>query len=197
MAAPNIHATAEARRRAAVWSIALAGVPVAIALAVLLDLLGLAVGNIVADPFQLTQDRVNGLVFSGGLWFLLANVLALEVGVWIATRARRFSSRHRGALLGLTVWSLAFMVAGVGGHRAAAETLATTSEATALALQGDEEISPQDLERAVGAARDVANELAWWGGAGLALGVVGACLGRRNRARTTLPCPALEQTSAS
>ena len=41
MAAPNIHATAEARRRAAVWSIALAGVPVAIALAVLLDLLGL------------------------------------------------------------------------------------------------------------------------------------------------------------
>jgi hypothetical protein len=194
MTAPNVDAPAETGHRVAPWSSALTGVLIAIALAALLDLLGLAIVDIIADPFELTRGRVNTLMLGGGVWLLFANVVALEIGFWVATRARRVSSPHRGAALGLAVWGLAFLVAGFGGHRAAAETLAAASEATAQALQGDEEISRQDLGRAANAAREVADELAWWGGAGLALGAVGACLGP---ARLTLgrvkEVPVLEQ----
>ncbi len=178
MAAPKAQAVEEIRTRpSVVWGAVLAGGIVAFATGGLLLLLGLAIANVVADPYDLTDARITGLVLGGGVWAILATALALEAGLFAAVCAMRVSHHHRGVLIGLTIWSLAFLIPGVGGAAVLADTLMTTTQATTLAMQGDEEISAADLQSATDTAREVSVKLALWGAAGLALGAAGAVAG--------------------
>jgi hypothetical protein len=160
------------------WGGVFAGAVVAIALGALLNLLGLAIGATVANPFHLTDADAAGLTLGGGLWIIFANAFALQAGAFVAARSARFPDHHRGALIGLTVWGLAFMVAlaGIGGG-ASAGSLLTNAQASVEAAQGDDQVSETDLKSAADAARKVTAALAWWGAASLALGAVGAVAG--------------------
>ncbi|MET3667163.1 hypothetical protein [Caulobacter sp. 1776] len=160
------------------WSGVFAGVVVAIALGALLNLLGLAIGATVANPFRLTDAGATGLTLGGGLWIVFANTFALQVGAFVAARSARFPDHHKGALIGLTVWGLAFIVAlaGIGGG-ASAGSLLTGAQATIEASQGDDDVTETDMKAAADAARKVTAALAWWGAASMALGAVGAVAG--------------------
>ena len=160
------------------WGAVFAGVVVAVAVGAFLNILGLAIGATVANPFRLTDAGAAGLTLGGGLWVVFANAFALQVGAFVAARSARFPDHHKGALIGLTVWGLAFVVAlaGVGGGTSAG-TLLTSAQATVEAAQGDQDVSESDLKAAADAARKVAAALAWWGAASMALGAVGAVAG--------------------
>lgn len=159
------------------WGAVFAGVVVAVALGAFLNILGLAIGATVANPFRLTDAGAAGLTLGGGLWIVFANAFALQVGAFVAARSARFPDHHKGALIGLTVWGLAFMVALAGiGSGSSAGALLTSAQATVEAAQG-EEMSESDLKAAAEVARKVAAALAWWGAASMALGAVGAVAG--------------------
>lgn len=159
------------------WGAVFAGVVVAVVLGAFLNILGLAIGATVANPFRLTDAGAAGLTLGGGLWIVFANAFALQVGAFVAARSARFPDHHKGALIGLTVWGLAFMVALAGiGSGSSAGALLTSAQATVEAAQG-EEMSESDLKAAAEVARKVAAALAWWGAASMALGAVGAVAG--------------------
>jgi hypothetical protein len=160
------------------WGGVFAGVVVAIALGALLNLLGLAIGATVANPFRLTDAGAAGLTLGGGLWIVFANAFALQVGAFVAARTVRFPDHHKGALIGLTVWGLAFLVAlaGIGGG-ANAGSLLTGAQTGIEASQGSGEITETDLKAAADAARKVTAALAWWGAVSMALGAAGAVAG--------------------
>lgn len=159
------------------WGAVFAGVVVAVVLGAFLNILGLAIGATVPNPFRLTDAGAAGLTLGGGLWIVFANAFALQVGAFVAARSARFPDHHKGALIGLTVWGLAFMVALAGiGSGSSAGALLTSAQATVEAAQG-EEMSESDLKAAAEVARKVAAALAWWGAASMALGAVGAVAG--------------------
>ena len=159
------------------WGAVFAGVVVAVVLGAFLNILGLAIGATVANPFRLTDAGAAGLTLGGGLWIVFANAFALQVGAFVAARSARFPDHHKGALIGLTVWGLAFMVALAGiGSGSSAGALLTSAQATVEAAQG-EEMSESDLKAAAEVARKVAAALAWWGAASMALGAIGAVAG--------------------
>lgn len=160
------------------WSAVIAGVVVAIALGAFLNLLGLAIGATAANPFRLTDAGAAGLTLGGGLWIVFANAFALQVGAFVAARSARFPDHHRGALIGLTVWGLAFIVAVIGiGGGGGAGTLLTSAQTTIEATQDDDRVTATDMKAAADAARKVTAALAWWGAASMALGAVGAVAG--------------------
>lgn len=160
------------------WSAVIAGAVVAIALGAFLNLLGLAIGATAANPFRLTDAGAAGLTLGGGLWIVFANAFALQVGAFVAARSARFPDHHRGALIGLTVWGLAFIVAVIGiGGGGGAGTLLTSAQTTIEATQDDDRVTATDMKAAADAARKVTAALAWWGAASMALGAVGAVAG--------------------
>lgn len=159
------------------WSAVIAGVVVAIALGAFLNLLGLAIGATAANPFRLTDAGAAGLTLGGGLWIVFANAFALQVGAFVAARSARFPDHHRGALIGLTVWGLAFIVAVIGIGGGGAGTLLTSAQTTIEATQDDDQVTATDMKAAADAARKVTAALAWWGAASMALGAVGAVAG--------------------
>lgn len=160
------------------WGAVIAGVVVAIALGAFLNLLGLAIGATAANPFRLTDAGAAGLTLGGGLWIVFANAFALQVGAFVAARSARFPDHHKGALIGLTVWGLAFIVAVIGiGGGASAGTLLTSAQTTIEAAQDDGQVTASDMKAAADAARKVTAALAWWGAASMALGAAGAVAG--------------------
>ncbi|MEM5419430.1 hypothetical protein V2W23_14480, partial [Staphylococcus gallinarum] len=85
----------------------------------------------IANPFRLTDTGAAGLTLGGGLWVVFANAFALQLGAYVAARAAKFPDHHKGALIGLTVWGLAFLVAlGGAGGGASAGSLLTGAQAS-------------------------------------------------------------------
>lgn len=160
------------------WGGVFAGVVVAIALGALLNLVGLAIGATIANPFRMTDAGAAGLTLGGGLWVVFANAFALQVGAFVAARAAKYPDHHKGALIGLTVWGLAFLVAlgGVGGG-ASAGSLLTSAQASIETARDDDRVTETDVKAAADAARKVTAALAWWGAASMALGAIGAIAG--------------------
>ncbi|WP_297511342.1 hypothetical protein [uncultured Caulobacter sp.] len=160
------------------WGGVFAGVVVAIALGALLNLVGLAIGATIANPFRLTDTGAAGLTLGGGLWVVFANAFALQLGAYVAARAAKFPDHHKGALIGLTVWGLAFLVAlGGAGGGASAGSLLTGAQASIEATRDDARVTDADVKAAADAARKVTAALAWWGAASMALGAIGAVAG--------------------
>lgn len=168
------------------WGAAIAGTVVAVAIGFGLLVLGVAIGATAMNPWQGASQQAPAWTIGGGLWLIFSNLVALQVGAYVAVRAARWPDHHSGMLQGLLVWALAFTVAagllgfGVSGILAGsanAMTLdgvvdaaqAATGEATGSAAR----LSPGEVD----AVQDATALTAWWAFATMVLGAVGAVAG--------------------
>ena len=93
------------------WPAVLAGAVVAVAVGAMLNLLGVALGAGAFNPYDLDGGDAEGFAAAAGMWAVVANSLALFVGGAVASRAAKYADHHKGALHGLSVWAVAFLLA--------------------------------------------------------------------------------------
>jgi len=171
------------------WGAAIAGTVVAVAIGFALLLLGVAIGATAINPWQGASEQAPAWTIGGGLWVIFSNLVALQVGAFVAVRAARWPDHHSGMLQGMVVWALAFTVAagvlgfGVTGVLAGADGMtieetasravdaaqAATGEATGAAAT----LTPAETD----AVQDATALTAWWAFAMMVLGAVGAIAG--------------------
>lgn len=171
------------------WGAALAGTAIAIAIGFTLTILGVAVGATAVNPFQGTSEQAPAWTIGGGLYVIFANLVAIQIGAFVAVRAARWPDHHNGMIQGLMVWALSFLVAaaalglGVGGLMggdANAQEVARATVNAAQAATGEptgarETLTPAETD----ALQDAAALTAWWAFAAMVLGAVGAVAGGR------------------
>ncbi|RVH23328.1 PhnA-like protein [Sinorhizobium meliloti] len=92
------------------WGAVFAGVALALAVQLLLNLLGVGIGAAVIDPK--TTDNPNPSTFSiaGGLWFVVSGIVAAFVGGYIASRVSGRPSKTTGSYHGLTSWAVTTLI---------------------------------------------------------------------------------------
>lgn len=165
------------------WPTILVGVFVAISLGFLLNVLGLAIGASAFNPYRLASQE-DVITVGGGLYVIFAQLAALQLGAYVASRAARYPDHFGGLLTGLTVWAVAVFVAiGVASFTAGAvssgdaipggvaETVGELSDAaTGDAASGAQLVTAEE-------AADALAALSWWTLASLGLGLAGAIAG--------------------
>ena len=182
------------------WPAIIVGAIVAAAVGAMLNLLGVALGAASFNPYDLDANDATAFSAAAGMWMAVANAAALFVGAAVASRAAKYPDHHKGALHGLGVWALAFMIAlviasasaaggaaAVAGGEAADPTdpniIVSDTGARSRVIAG--ELAPAEVPVAAPApARQVADEaadatatLARWGFLTMLIGAVAAVFG--------------------
>lgn len=165
------------------WPTVIAGAIAAMAISVTLSMLGLAIGATAFNPFEIRQ-QTGPISIGGGLYLILSQLVALEVGGFIASRTARYPDHFGGFLNGFMVWALSVFacvvlvswvatsaVSGDALPAGVAENVGELSDAAEG--QG---ASTGALETAGDAAHALAT-LAWWAAAALGMGLAGAIAG--------------------
>lgn len=101
--------TGEARARVS-WSAIFAGVVLAVALQLVLSLLGAGVGLGFVDPGHAESASASSLGVGAAVWWLASTVVALLAGSYAAARLAGAGSRFDGLLHGLVVWGLTLLL---------------------------------------------------------------------------------------
>jgi hypothetical protein len=170
------------------WGSVIGGTVIAIAIGFTLNLLGVAIGATALNPFEAASDQAPGLTLGGGLWVAFSNLVAIQVGAFVAARAAKHPDHHHGALQGLAVWALSFVIAlaalgvGVSGMLAAASNsvhgVAQAATDAAQSATGQASGAPRVLSPdEAAAAKTAAATVAWWAFATMVLGAVGGVAG--------------------
>jgi hypothetical protein len=97
------------------WGAVLAGTAIAIAIGFAWTILGVAVGATVMNPWAGTSEQAPAWTIGGGLYVAFANLVAIQVGAFVAARAARWPDHHDGMLQGVVVWAATFLVAAALG----------------------------------------------------------------------------------
>src|SRR4051794_35167336 len=92
------------------WGAVFGGTVAALGLWALLYVFGLAVGLSTIDTNGVRSLRPSALF--AGLWAVIAPLIALFIGGWVAGRGAGFVGRAGGAVHGLVVWSLTTIFGG-------------------------------------------------------------------------------------
>lgn len=91
------------------WGAILAGVAFAIVVSLLLNILGMAIGLAIVDP-QAGGDQAQALGIGGLIWWLVASIIALFCGGWVAGRLAGVPRRLDGAVHGAITWAVTTIV---------------------------------------------------------------------------------------
>lgn len=145
------------------WGAIFAGVALALAIQFLLNLLGVGIGAAVLDPATSDNPAAGTFSIAGGIWFIVAGIIASFVGGYIASRLSGRASRSTGGYHGVTAWAVTTLVvlyllttsigalvggafsgitsvvSGVGSTAATAATTAAPSLANANPMAGIEQ----------------------------------------------------------
>lgn len=176
------------------WPAILIGAIVAAAVGAMLNLLGVALGAAAFNPYDFDGGDTSEFSAAAGMWMALANAIALFIGAAVASRAAKYPDHHKGALHGLGVWALAFLLAlviasasaaggaaAVAGGEAADPTEATVivdpvTGARSQVVEG-QPIQQAAPERVAEEAAETTSQLALWGFLTMLIGAVAAVIG--------------------
>lgn len=92
------------------WGGVFAGVAIALALHLLLNLLGLAIGAGVIDPAANDTPTATSLSMGSIIWIIVSGIIAAFVGAYVASRLSGRTVRTTGALHGLTSWAVTTLI---------------------------------------------------------------------------------------
>jgi hypothetical protein len=90
------------------WSAVFGGAAVTVVTAMLLILLGMAIGLFAIDPAT-DENPFGGLGIGSAIWWVLSWIVALFFGGWITARFAGLQRKFDGALHGLVTWSVTFL----------------------------------------------------------------------------------------
>lgn len=176
------------------WPAIAIGAIVAAAVGAMLNLLGIALGAAAFNPYDFSGQDTSEFTATAGMWMALANSVALFVGAAVASRAAKYPDHHKGALHGLGVWALAFLLAlviasasaaggaaAVAGGEAADPTEATVivdpvTGARSRVVEG-QAIQQPARDSVAEETADTTSQLALWGFLTMLIGAVAAVFG--------------------
>lgn len=165
------------------WHAVIAGALVAIASGFVLNVVGAAIGASIFNPYAFASQNA-AISVGGGLYVIFAQLVAFELGGYVAARSARHPDHFGGALSGGLVWSLAIVVAIVLATLAASSVAggdALPAQVAAPISGASEAVVGQSADAsALQAAENAADSLAaaaWWAVAAFGLGLAGAVAG--------------------
>lgn len=82
------------------WGAIFAGVTIAVAAQFLLNLLGVAIGAAVLDPATSDNPAASTFSIGGGIWFVVAGIVAFFLGGYVASRLSGRPSNSTGGYPG-------------------------------------------------------------------------------------------------
>lgn len=88
------------------WGAIFAGAAIAMAIMVLLGLLGVAIGATISDPVSGDTPSAEAYGVGAGLWWIVSGILALLAGGWAAARLAGLRRKGEGPLHGLVTWAV-------------------------------------------------------------------------------------------
>lgn len=88
------------------WAAIFAGLFVALAIELLLSLLGVGFGAGTIHAVSGTSATAGSLGIGSGIWFLISTLVALFAGGWVAGRLAGMPRATDGVLHGIVAWSL-------------------------------------------------------------------------------------------
>jgi len=140
------------------WGAVLAGAIVAVTVGAMLNILGLAIGATTVDPAAAGESpAASTLGIAGGIWLLVANLLGLAVGGWVAARLSGTADGTDASLHGLSVWAIGFLISAMLLGNVVAGATSTAFRGASSVLGG----TMQGAGQAVGqAAQAVAPQVA-------------------------------------
>lgn len=106
----HTNASATAAFNQVSWGAIFAGVALALASQFLLNLLGLGVGAAVLDPATADNPDAGAFSIGGGIWFVVAGIIASFVGGYVASRLSGRPSKSTGGYHGLAAWAVTTLV---------------------------------------------------------------------------------------
>lgn len=92
------------------WGAIFAGVAIALAAQFLLNLLGVGIGAAVLDPATSDNPAASTFSIGGGIWFVVAGIVASFLGGYVASRLSGRPSNSTGGYHGLTTWAVTTLV---------------------------------------------------------------------------------------
>ncbi|SNR87625.1 hypothetical protein SAMN05192560_1526 [Methylobacillus rhizosphaerae] len=119
------------------WRAILAGLAVAIAIQLVLSLLGTGIGFSFVEPVN-TGETPSAQAFGIGasLWWIVSWILSLTAGTIVAVLSAGEITRCRGALMGIVIWALATIAGACVFTNLAGGAFKTTAGAIGLAGNG-------------------------------------------------------------
>ncbi len=134
------------------WGAVFGGAVTALGLWTLLYVFGLAVGLSTIDPNGMRSLRPSALF--AGIWAVIAPLIALFIGGWVAGRGAGFVGRASGAVHGLVVWSLTAIFGGALIVAALSTIVSGVATVGKAVTHGDDQASAS-VGRAPGASAPV------------------------------------------
>ena len=92
------------------WGAIFAGVFLALASQFLLNLLGVGIGAAVLDPATTDNPAASTFSIVGGIWYVVAGIIAAFIGGYVASRLSGRPSKSTGGFHGITVWAVTTIV---------------------------------------------------------------------------------------
>ena len=92
------------------WGAIFAGVVLAIAVQLVLGILGTGIGLTLVDPVEGTTPGAAGFGIGAGLYWLITTIVALGVGGYAAARVAGAHDRFDGLVHGLVVWGVTLIL---------------------------------------------------------------------------------------
>ena len=165
------------------WPAIVAGAMIAIAIGFVLNVLGLAIGAASFNPYQINaQDEA--LSIGGGFYVIFAQLVAFQIGAYVASRAAQYPDHFGGLVTGVMVWAFAIFVAIILAALTAAQASGGDAIPSGVAETIGELSDATDGQGASAAALATAEDtadalaaIAWWAVGALGLGLAGSISG--------------------
>jgi hypothetical protein len=93
------------------WSAIFAGIVLALAIEILLAVLGAGVGLELVKTGRGATPNASSLGISAGIWWLASTIIALVISCYVAARLAGVTSRWDGVLHGLVIWAGLVLIA--------------------------------------------------------------------------------------
>lgn len=115
----TLHDAAFARQETAIavplrtrisWPAIFVGVVLAVAIQLVLALLGAGIGFSLVDPVQGSTPSAGGFGIGAGIYWILSTIAALGVGSYAAARVSGVHDRFDGLVHGLTIWGVTLIL---------------------------------------------------------------------------------------
>ncbi|WP_235907749.1 hypothetical protein [Siccirubricoccus phaeus] len=138
------------------WGAVFAGGVVAVATGAMLAVLGVAIGASTVDAQNAASPSGAAFGIAGGIWLLVANLLGLAAGGYVAARLSGSADSTDTTLHGLSVWAIGYLLSAVLLGNIIAGTASTAVQGASSVLGG----VAQGMGQAAGAAGGPAAEAA-------------------------------------
>ncbi len=135
------------------WGAVIAGAIVAVVVGLMLNVLGIAVGASAVDATS--GETPSGTTFGivSGIWLLVANLIGLAVGGYVAARFSGTADDTDGVLHGLSVWGIGYLLSAVLLGNIIAGTASTAVQGASSILGGVASGAGQAASAAAGPAQ--------------------------------------------